>query len=438
MRSALVPPLTILLAIATALALLGTAVELSAPPPVAFDRPHNADLVRRFYAAANSLLATGVSDPLVELVAGDVVEHPQRLGDAAGRDGLVASLRSLRDVFPGLRLVVDGVQDGDGGFVTAMIHTAGATDGVFLGIPVAGELAAWGPLEVVRVVDGRIAERWSSGAEPARFVPLLAASVDAIRFQQHLPAEAYPPAAGDDRVALVVERVTLTPGARWSLPPDGGRRALIVEARELTVLTGEVHDLSRPGRLLVAPDRLPEDRPVAAAAASFAAPSDSPEPTVVLVVAIVPAGSQALTGSSASKPSPPAAPPPALPGVTQSTLVVSSDLLVPPGARLALGRAMFGQGHGLACASASGAVLLAVEAGTVELATAEGIGTATRGGAGTGLGEVVGQAVLGAGDGAWLVSDGGWWRASGPSPAMLLVLTITQDLGARIIATPAR
>jgi hypothetical protein len=440
MRRALLPPLTILLAVATAVALVGAAIALPVPPLVVVERPHDAGLVRRFYAAANTLLASGDAAPIEDLVAVDVVEHPQRLGQAAGRDGLVASLRSLRASAPGLRLIVDGVYEGDAGIVTAVTHAAGANDGSFLGLPVPPDLASWGSLEVVRVADGRIAEHWSGRAEAARFEGLLAVSVHDLGGQEPLPAEASrATAADDDRVDLAIEDVTLTPGARWPLPADGGRRVLVVEAGELALLTGAARDLAHPGKLLVAPDRLPANLPVAAGSATLAVPVDAPGETAVLVVSFVPSNSRDPTAHAVGGASRPAATGPGQAGVVRRRLVAAFAIRIPPDTRLALGRASFGPGQGLGCAAATGSVLLAVESGAVGVATTAGAAVVTRGGAGVSPGDPRSQKTLVAGDGAWLECDGGWWQARGPAPATLLILTLSAHAGGRMAgATPNR
>src|SRR4029453_18043725 len=117
-------------------------------------------LVRRFYAAANAVLTTGDGFLLADTVAPDLVEQPARPGSATGRDGLVRALLSLRATFPGLTLVVDDLRAADGDQVLARVHAAGAGSGAFLGRPVPTSPARWGPLEVWRIADGRLAERW--------------------------------------------------------------------------------------------------------------------------------------------------------------------------------------------------------------------------------------------------------------------------------------
>ncbi len=374
-----------LLLLATGLALLRLASDLVEPPP---SRPGQTDaaaveLVRRFYAAADVLLATGDAASLEALVAPDLVEHPPRLGRASGRAGLVAALRARRGAFPGLRLIVDDVQAGDGDRVTAFVRVDGTTGGSFLGLPLPRESVSWGPLEVFRVDRGRIAERWGSGPDPAAFAPLWEGAFDAVR-----PAD-----VGLGRVDLTVEHIELRPGARWVPPPDGGTRVLLVEYGTLVVeMSGTAGDVLRSGDAVVA-----EADPGSA----FVVPAENSEAAAILVISIAATLERDFTGIDAGVVDAGAATPTAMPGAARRVRASARGLAVAPGARLAVGRAVFAPGHGQTLDELRGSVLLAIEEGTIRLVAAGGTG-------------VVGLEI---GEGA-LVAEGetAWWSASGPTP----------------------
>src|SRR3954465_8477965 len=90
-----------LCAFATGMTLVALAQEVTRPPIPLDDHPTgdaaaNVDLVRRFYGAAEAVLATGEAAPLDAFVAPDLTEHPAQPGAASGRDGFVRALLALR------------------------------------------------------------------------------------------------------------------------------------------------------------------------------------------------------------------------------------------------------------------------------------------------------------------------------------------------------
>ncbi len=162
--------LTCCLTLATAYALLGAAAAFTdypAPTQSNVDIPSTAaatTLVQRFYATVNDVLHTGAVAPLAAVIAPGLVEHPGRAGDAgAGGAGPHASGRTddlARDPHrrgrysrhrPGCRHRLGPPRGGH--------PPAGA------GFAVPAVPSAWGPIEVLRIADGRIAERWASGSD---------------------------------------------------------------------------------------------------------------------------------------------------------------------------------------------------------------------------------------------------------------------------------
>ena len=88
---------------------------------VAEDRPR--DLVPRFYAGANEILAGGSPAELEAVVAPDLLEH--QLGmPAGGREVLVRRLTDLRRAAPGARLRVSAVVE-EGEWAAAQVTTLG-------------------------------------------------------------------------------------------------------------------------------------------------------------------------------------------------------------------------------------------------------------------------------------------------------------------------
>ena len=215
--------------LATGMTLIALAQEVSRPPVSGSGRSSeaaaaNVDLVRRFYTDVAAVLASGDADLLDARIAPDLTEHPARLGAATGGDGFVRALLALRATFPGLRLVVDDVRAAGKDQVLVRVHPEGAWAGVFLGRPVPASLAEWGPLEVWRIADGKLVERWG-GFDTVDLVPLgqVPLSIDAL-------------GPGDRR--MTVTHMNVVPGAAMVVDNGQAVRVFAVDAGTLTVKVG--------------------------------------------------------------------------------------------------------------------------------------------------------------------------------------------------------
>lgn len=213
------------LALATALSLLVVAtvvIDRPASLPAPADAPAPADtvatdLVRSFYAAVNDVLLTGDPAGLADIVAPDLVEHPG-LPDADGAAGLIQALLAQRTTWPGVRLVVDDVRATGPDAVTAWVHAEATGSAAIPGFTAAVLPVSWGPLEVLRIADGRIAERWASHRDPVLVEPL-----------------GYLPANTDAKAMVLVERHTIQSGAVDELIAGTGHRWLYVESGTVNV-----------------------------------------------------------------------------------------------------------------------------------------------------------------------------------------------------------
>jgi predicted SnoaL-like aldol condensation-catalyzing enzyme len=212
-------PMAILLAFATG-AFLAELRLLFPTADVPLDNPSTVTdlaVVRRFYAAANLLLATGNADALWEVVSADFIDHAELPGLAPDRDGLVRYLRTWHSTDPTLRLnVVDLAAQGDR--ITAVVATDRADNAPASDSPmIAGR--AWGAIDVFRLQSGHITEHWGDSNGLGLVSPLLAATV---------PVD--PPA----KKMVEVMRRTYAPGEDvWDW--TGGPTALLVESGNLQV-----------------------------------------------------------------------------------------------------------------------------------------------------------------------------------------------------------
>jgi mannose-6-phosphate isomerase-like protein (cupin superfamily) len=406
-----------LCALATGLVLLALAQDITGPAVPATrattDGAAEVDLVRRFYAAANTVLATGDTALLAATVAPDLNEHPTRLGPVSGGDGLVRALLSLRATFPGLTLVVDDLRAAGGDQVLARVHAEGTRTGTFLGRPVPAFFGAWGPLEVWRIEDGRLVERWSY-PESAILAPLgqVPISVDML----------WP---GRNRVT--VTRMTAEPGATLAVANGQGLRAFAVESGTLTIevgarTSGPVAAARASGGSTPV---MPTESIAVAAGDLLATPPEAdytiantgsiPAAAFVVVVSTVADGGSPHSDSSAAPTWSGSAMPEALggafrspPGFAGHILASNVDLAMPTRPILALGWVMLAPGAILALQSGDSPLLAIVDEGVIDPATS---GDPAK--------------VLAAGEWTVLPASGGsTWQAGDDAPAAVLVLTV--------------
>ena len=144
---------------------------------------------------------------------------------AGGRDGLYQSLLALRSVAPDARLVVDSVEaSAEGDLLSVRVHVVGAESAAFLDLAPPVELAGWGwgPLELLRVSDGLISERWAGSADGTLLEPLV--TCDPVPFE--MPTV--------QRVAALV-RIVIAPETQFRIADLLSTRFLFVESGAVSV-----------------------------------------------------------------------------------------------------------------------------------------------------------------------------------------------------------
>jgi steroid delta-isomerase-like uncharacterized protein len=118
----------------------------------------NKALVRRyndeFWGEGNEALAS-------ELFAENLVDHdPAGQGLAPGREGMKQALRSFRSAFPDLETSFEHlIAEGDK--VVLRWKARGTHEGELLGIPPTGKQVTLKGVDILRIEDGKIAERWA-------------------------------------------------------------------------------------------------------------------------------------------------------------------------------------------------------------------------------------------------------------------------------------
>lgn len=403
----------------TLMALVQTVIRPSIPVHTrsAESAAANVDLVRHFYVAAAKVLATGDASLLDAMVAPDLTEHPARPGATSGRDGLVRSMLALRATFPNLKLVVDDVRAAGQDQVLVRVHAERIGTGVFLGRPAPSSLGRWGSLEVWRVADGQLVERWSDLA-PAAVLPLgqMPISVDAL-------------GPGDRRMTLT--RMTIEPGMR--LPVDNGQaiRLFAVDAGSLTVdvgdRAGDMIDVARGSGMpsvsgtATSIELMAGDRILTAPEADYTLSNTGPIPIIAIVVIIsnTLGGEWPLNSSAAAASWTVAAMPEALGGVLSSPAGVSARVLavdveveIPNQATLAVGWVFLAPGALFVLPPGDGLILVAVDEGGIDLAA---------------TGDALAATLTPGAPRALPAGVGSLWRGTDEVPGAILALSVGQE-----------
>ena len=105
------------------------------------------------------MINTGDLDRADALVAPDFVEHNPTPGQGPGLEGFRQVVAMLRAAFPDLHITIDDLV-GEGDKVSVRLTARGTHEGPFMGMAPTGRRAAWEGISIIRIADGRVAERW--------------------------------------------------------------------------------------------------------------------------------------------------------------------------------------------------------------------------------------------------------------------------------------
>jgi hypothetical protein len=251
---ALVYPLVVGIALATAVALLLLAASM---PLVANGGGRtvetDAAVVERFYAALSEALATGELGALDDAVWPELAV-PRNDGENWRLDEFRVQLAALHAAQPGLSLRVEDVVAADGRGV-ARVALAGVGDSAPLALPDAGPGSETS--DRLRIVDGRVTEYAGVLAEATVPRRVMSSVVAQRRVHEPLVSGAYwspgMPRPGTAPTTpppwVAVDRLELPPGAKMALRIPSGPVLYAVEAGEVAVeflVTGSAQTRADP------------------------------------------------------------------------------------------------------------------------------------------------------------------------------------------------
>jgi steroid delta-isomerase-like uncharacterized protein len=113
----------------------------------------------RFYEQINAAIRTGDVSLLDAVLLPNAVDHNPAPGQGPGREGIKAAFAESREAFPDFRVTVeDMIAEGDK--VACRLTVRMTHRGPFLGIPATGKQVSLPVVDLLRFVDGKLAERW--------------------------------------------------------------------------------------------------------------------------------------------------------------------------------------------------------------------------------------------------------------------------------------
>ena len=110
---------------------------------------------RRVY----ELFSGGNLEALEEVIAPDAVDHNAQPGLAAGLAGVRQTLGMFRAAFPDLRFTAEDLL-AEGDRVATRVTATGTHRGEFQGLPPTGKQVTISGIEIVRIANGKVVERW--------------------------------------------------------------------------------------------------------------------------------------------------------------------------------------------------------------------------------------------------------------------------------------
>ena len=116
----------------------------------------NKAVVQQVYEAINA----NTLDSLDALIAVDLTDHSPAPGVAPGLAGTKQTLSMYHAVFSDLRVTAEDII-ADGDKVVVRLAVNGTNTGEFMGLPPTGKQVTMNGIEMFRLADSKIVERWA-------------------------------------------------------------------------------------------------------------------------------------------------------------------------------------------------------------------------------------------------------------------------------------
>ena len=115
-------------------------------------------LIKRFY---EEVIGNGDLGLIDELAADDFIDHEEGLpGQPPGKEGVRFFVDAMRAAFPDLRPASLEPMLADGDLEAARVILTGTHEGDFMGVSATGRSVELETIDIIRLVDGKVAEHW--------------------------------------------------------------------------------------------------------------------------------------------------------------------------------------------------------------------------------------------------------------------------------------
>jgi predicted ester cyclase len=117
-------------------------------------------LIKRFYT---EVIEGGNLALIDELSTNDFVDHEEGLpGQPPGREGVRFFVNAIRSAFPDIKAETIEPYLADGDMEACHVVLTGTHGGEMAGVPATGKTVEFGSTDIIRVVDGKVAEHWGT------------------------------------------------------------------------------------------------------------------------------------------------------------------------------------------------------------------------------------------------------------------------------------
>jgi hypothetical protein len=407
----------LILALLTGLALANTWLVLRAPavtaPGMVRHDAATVATVERFYGAVNVALASGALAPAQALLAPAFRDHAPFPGASPDRAGYLGTLAWLHATGAALTLRVEGVSvDGDRAALRLLVSSTAPPGGL---PPVTGTM--WPATEILGIADGQVTDRWSERADLGALAPIARLSLQLL-------------ARGKQDITLRRLAFTSQPNVYPEL--NAGPLLLVIEDGRLHLRLGPgsrgaatLQRAAGSSETLTPGDQAildPSDAALLAPGSFYYAWSAAETQVTALALAITPPYVEPL-GNGAERSVRPKTPPSPVAGQPATLALGLSASLPAHPLTISLARVALAPGTQIAAHPVTGAELLALERGQLEISA--GAATAYVYKPETGGLTLLANPVLVAGQGLFL--DRGTtasYAAAGTEPVTMLLVTI--------------
>jgi len=128
----------------------------------------NKALLKKFYEDVFNKHNVDAAD---QFIAKDAIDHNAMPGTKPGLEGIKDEFRQFFAGFPDWTVTVDDmIAEGDK--VVARVTIKGTNKGMMGGMAATNKAAQWGLIDIVRIKDGKLVERWGYGDDVAMMTQL--------------------------------------------------------------------------------------------------------------------------------------------------------------------------------------------------------------------------------------------------------------------------